>query len=67
MRQVGLPSDRVSVRAFAENRPRVPYSDDFGKPLGGAALQDARRKNRRVDIVLINAPSRIEQYALLFH
>lgn len=67
MRQVGLPSDRVSVRAFAENRPRVPYTDDFGKTLGGVALQEARRKNRRVDIVLANAPTQIEQIALLFH
>jgi len=67
MRQVGLPSDRVSVRAFAENRPRVPSTDDFGKALAGAALQEARRKNRRVDIVLATAPSRIDTYALLFH
>ncbi len=67
MRQVGLPNDKISVRAFADNRPRVPYTDDFGKNLGGVSLQEARRKNRRVDIVLTNAPTQIEQIALLFH
>ena len=67
MRQVGLRADRVSVRAFAENQPRVPYTDDFGKPLTGAPLQEARRRNRRVEIVLANAPSKLENYALLFH
>jgi flagellar motor protein MotB len=67
MRQVGLKADKVSVRAYADNRPRVPYTDDFGKPLAGNALQDARRRNRRVEIILANAPSSLETYALLFH
>lgn len=67
VRQVGLPADKVSVRAYADNRPRVPYTDDFGKPLTGQALQEARRKNRRVEIVLANPPSKLETYALLFH
>jgi flagellar motor protein MotB len=67
MRQVGVRADRVSVRAYAENQPRVPLTDDFGKPLTGVALQDARRRNRRVDIVLANAPNKLESYALLFH
>jgi flagellar motor protein MotB len=67
MRQVGLKADKVSVRAFADNRPRIPYIDDFGKALAGNTLQEARRRNRRVEIVLANAPSRLETYALLFH
>jgi chemotaxis protein MotB len=67
VRQVGLPANKVSVRAYADNRPRVPSTDDFGKPLTGQALQEARRRNRRVEIVLANPPSKLETYALLFH
>jgi flagellar motor protein MotB len=67
MREVGLPSDKVSVRAYADNRPRTPYTDDFGKSLTGTTLQDARRHNRRVEILLTNAPNKLESEALLFH
>ena len=67
MRQEGLTPERISVRAFAENRPRVPYYDDVGKPLAGQALQEARRKNRRVEIILVNPPTKLEEYGVLFH
>lgn len=66
MREEGLTPERISVRAFAENRPRVPYTDDAGRPLGGQALQESRRKNRRVEIILVNPPTKLEEYGTLF-
>jgi flagellar motor protein MotB len=55
------------VRAFAENRPRVPYTDETGRPLSGQSLQEGRRKNRRVEIILVNPPTKLEEYGVLFH
>ena len=66
MRRLGMPQDRLSVRAFAEYRPRVPYEDDFGDPLGGGELREARRSNRRVEIILVNPPTSLEAYGVLF-
>lgn len=66
MRAEGLTPERISVRAFAENRPRVPYTDDAGRPLAGQALQEARRRNRRVEIILVNPPTKLEEYGVLF-
>ena len=66
LRTVGLPEKSLSVQAYAEQRPRVPYSDDFGKKLRGRALQNARRKSRRVEIILVNPPTKIEEFGVLF-
>lgn len=66
LRRVGLPEERLSIRAYADNRPRVPYEDDFGKRLQGRKLQEARTRNRRVDIILLNPPKNIDDYAVLF-
>jgi len=66
MRDVGLPSARMSVRAYAESRPKVPYVDAVGNTLRGRELDDARRANRRVEIILINPPTRPEEYGVLF-
>ena len=62
----GLPGSRLSVRAYADKRPRVPYEDEFGKRLRGRVLQAARRTNRRVDIILVNPPTKIEEFGVLF-
>ncbi len=67
MREEGLTQERISVRAFAENRPRVNYTDEAGRALSGQALQEARRKNRRVEIILVNPPTKLEEYGVLFH
>jgi flagellar motor protein MotB len=67
MREQGLPSDRVSVRAFAENRPRLPYEDITGRRLTGQSLQEVRRGNRRVEIILVNPPTKLDEYGTLFH
>jgi chemotaxis protein MotB len=62
----GIPPKRLSVRAYADQRPRVPYMDDFGKRLRGRQLQQARKKNRRVEIILVNPPTKIEEFGVLF-
>lgn len=62
----GLPGSRLSVRAYADQRPRVPYEDQFGNKLRGRKLQAARRTNRRVDIILVNPPTKIEEFGILF-
>jgi flagellar motor protein MotB len=66
LRRVGLPEKRLSIRAYAEQRPRVPYVDNIGKPLADRAMQAARQRNRRVEIILINPPTKLEEYGLLF-
>jgi len=66
LRQVGIPGHRLSVRAFAENRPRIPYEDITGNKIRGNELRAARGKNRRVEIILVNTPKGIEEYGVLF-
>jgi chemotaxis protein MotB len=66
LRSLGYPERKLSVRAFAENRPRVSYVDNTGKPLRNQPLQDARRANRRVEIILANPPKKLEEYGVLF-
>ena len=66
VRQQGLPAERMSVRAFAEQRPRVTYTDGRGRKLRGRKLLAARRTNRRVDIILVNPPTKIEEIGVLF-
>lgn len=67
LRAVGLPADKLSIRAFAEQRPRVAYVDDYGKKLQGRELIAARKTNRRVEIILVNPPKGLEEYTILFH
>ena len=66
VRGQGLPSRRLSVRAYAEQKPRVPYVDERGRKLTGRKLLAARRTNRRVDIILQDPPTKIEELSLLF-
>lgn len=66
LRSLGYPANRLSVRAFAENRPRTSYEDNEGQPLKNRALQQARRANRRVEIILVNPPKDLEEYGVLF-
>ena len=66
MRSLGMPEKLISVRAFAEFRPKVPYTDNIGDPLRGGELVAARRANRRVEIILVNPPTSLEQYGILF-
>lgn len=66
LRRVGLSEERLSIRAYADQRPREPYEDRFGDPLRGRALRQAREANRRVEIVLTEPPTKLEEYGVLF-
>lgn len=64
--EVKYPGEKVSVRAFSENRPKVDYRDDYGKKLTGKKLQDVRKVNRRVEIILVKPPTSRKMTNLLF-
>lgn len=66
LRRAGLPEEQLSIRAFADKRPKVEYEDASGKRLRGRALQQARRDNRRVEIILADRPKSLEEYQPLF-
>ncbi|MBI4083236.1 MAG: OmpA family protein [Candidatus Lambdaproteobacteria bacterium] len=66
LREVGMNSSQLSIRAYADQRPRVAYKDEAGQPLKGRELQQVRQRNRRVEIYLIDQPKRIEDYGVLF-
>ena len=66
LRRVGLPEEQLSIRAYADQRPRAPYEDELGQRLRGRRLRAARERNRRVEIILANPPTGIEEYGLLF-
>ena len=66
LRQMGMPDQRLSIRAFADKRPRVPYKNEAGRNIGGKELLTARKKNRRVELILVNPPKGIEDYGILF-
>ena len=66
VRRSGLPESQLSIRAFADKRPRVPYIDVAGKKLQGNELSKARKDNRRVELILVNPPKDIEEYGVLF-
>lgn len=60
------PGENVSTRAFAENRPRVSYIDEFNAPLRGRELREARIKNRRVEIILTRKPKDLKSTKMIF-
>ena len=64
--KIRFPSERISVSAYAEGKPKVPYEDQYGSTVKGKALFDARRVNRRVEIILTNLPESEEETNLLF-
>lgn len=66
LRRLGIPQERLSIQAYADQRPRVSYRDNVGKSLRGGALRNARRSNRRVEIILKDRPKEIQEYGLLF-
>ena len=66
VKKMKYPGDMVSVRAFADNQPKVNYLDDYGRPLVGRDLSDVRRINRRVEIILIKQPTSRKLTNLLF-
>lgn len=64
--RIGYPNTMVSVSAFADSRPKVRYEDRYGRRKTGADLQEARKINRRVEIVLANQPKSVDETRMLF-
>ena len=60
------PEESISIVGFADTRPKVSYTDQSGSLLKGSELKNARRTNRRVEIVLTTPPKSLEDSTLLF-
>ena len=60
------PEESISIVGFADTRPKVSYTDQSNSPLKGGDLINARRTNRRVEIVLTTPPKSLEESTLLF-
>ncbi len=60
------PEESISLVGFADTRPKVSYTDQSGSLLKGSELKNARRTNRRVEIVLTTPPKSLEESTLLF-
>ena len=60
------PEKSISIVGFADTRPKVSYTDQSGSLLKGRELKNARRTNRRVEIVLTTPPKSLEESTLLF-
>ena len=60
------PEGSISIVGFADTRPKVNYTDQSGSLLKGRELKNARRTNRRVEIVLTTPPKSLEESTLLF-
>ncbi|SVB61232.1 uncharacterized protein METZ01_LOCUS214086, partial [marine metagenome] len=55
------PEESISIVGFADTRPKVSYTDQSGSLLKGSELKNARRTNRRVEIVLTTPPKSLEE------
>ena len=60
------PEESISIVGFADTRPKLSYTDQSGSLLKGRELKNARRTNRRVEIVLTTPPKSLEESTLLF-
>ena len=60
------PEESISIVGFADTRPKVSYTDQSGSLLKGSELKNARKTNRRVEIVLTTPPKSLEESTLLF-
>ena len=60
------PEGSISIVGLADTRPKVNYTDQSGSLLKGRELKNARRTNRRVEIVLTTPPKSLEESTLLF-
>jgi chemotaxis protein MotB len=66
IKRLKYPEDSMSIVGFADTRPKVSYTDENGSQLKGRELKNARKTNRRVEIVLTTPPKSLEESTLLF-
>ena len=55
--EIGFESGLLSISGHADTRPRTAYMQSSGKPKTGSALREARRANRRVDLIFARPPT----------
>ena len=51
MEKVGFKPERIAISGYADTRPKSPYIRKNGTRKKGRELQEARRANRRVDLI----------------
>ena len=64
--RLGYDEKTVSINAYADTRPKIPYLDEFGLPLKGKSLREARRVNRRIEVILVDQPKSRNLAKILF-
>jgi chemotaxis protein MotB len=64
--RIQFPNYQISISAYADSRPKVPYLDVFGNSKTGRSLQEARQVNRRVEVILSDQPRAREETMVLF-
>lgn len=64
--RIKFPNDRISIRAYADIMPKAPYVDEMNVRLQGKALAEARRVNRRVELILVKQPTSRKKTSLIF-
>jgi flagellar motor protein MotB len=51
MENVGFNPERIAISGYADTRPKSPYLDNEGEAKSGKELRDARKANRRVELI----------------
>ena len=51
MDKVGFDPERIAISGYADTRPKSPYLDKKGEPKRGKELREARKANRRVELI----------------
>ena len=51
MYNVGFNPERIAISGYADTRPKSPYLDKVGEPKRGKELREARKANRRVELI----------------
>ena len=57
IQQAGFDPKLLAAAGYADTRPKVPLVDPSGNRKRGRALREARRANRRVDIIFTRPPT----------
>ena len=51
MENVGFDPERIAISGYADTRPKSPYLDNEGELKSGKELREARKANRRVELI----------------
>lgn len=51
MEKVGFKPDRIAISGYADTRPKTPYLGNDGSRKSGKELLNARKANRRVELI----------------